>query len=152
MSRRRTAARLAGAGGVCLVLAGSTGSSALWDAVLARLASGLPGAFGAVLLALAVVLGVLAGLGGFTVLLGAWLIRRRSARLGAFVVGLGAGGGLLGLAFNLALVLLAEGDVRPFFTALFATLGGLGVALSVAGATAASPVPVRAWWRWVRRR
>lgn len=150
MSRRRLASLLGYAGGLCLVAAGSSGSAALHATILAWLASGL-GPAGQAFIALAVVLGLLAAFGGFTVILGAWLIGRGSVRTGAFLLPIGAGAGLFGLAVNLTVLILDRGDVRPFLAGAFAGLGGLGVLLAIAAATYANPVPVGKWWRRARR-
>lgn len=150
MSRRRLGAGLAATGGLCLLAAGSTGGAGLYRWLLLSVAHETPGEIGRLLVVAAIVLSVLAGFGGLTVLAGAWVIRRHSAPFGAFLVQVGAGFGLLGLVLHAARALAADEGIGLVVGSL-TTLGGLGVLLAVAGAAYANPLRIAHWWRRLRR-
>lgn len=125
----RKASQLAAAAGVLLVLANVAGGSFLLTVSDALAATYLPPDIAAPLHLLISLLLLIAGLGGLAVLLGALLYRRGAARLGNFVVDLGAGTGLLGLLLLVG-VSIASGEERGIVAWLIGP-AGLGVLLSI---------------------
>ena len=73
-------------------------------------------------------------LGGFSVIFGAYVISKNHIRLGKFIVGLGAGGGLFTLIILLILALLwGVSAFLGFLWFVTHSVGALGVLLSIYG-------------------
>ena len=77
---------------------------------------------------------IFGALGGFSVILGAFIIRGDHVRIGKIVVGLGAGMGLFTLIIMLILVVL--GGINAVLVVLWLlthSLGAIGIVLSIYG-------------------
>jgi len=70
--------------------------------------------------------------GGFSVIFGAYLFSKNHIRLGKFIVGLGAGGGLFTLIF-LVFLALSWGVLMDFLWAITHSIGAMGILLSIYG-------------------
>jgi hypothetical protein len=128
-------------GGILMISAGVVGSVGFW-ALLPQLATilGLPPEFTFLVNLVLIVLGFVAGLGGFAVVVGSLLFLTKRVRLGKFIVGLGAGMGLFGLILMLAGQTLSGTLAVTWLLAVLQTPGLLGVILSILARMMAKPV------------
>jgi hypothetical protein len=132
MAKRKNSAvfMLSVVSGLLLVVSGISGSTGVYGTVFSALALFVNDAFVlSVLWAVSLALVFLASLGGFAVMLGGYLIYRSQVMLGEFVMGLGAGVGVPGLALMLLTVVV----VRDFSSimAQYGVIGWIGIALSL---------------------
>ncbi|HLE97848.1 MAG TPA: hypothetical protein VI997_10795 [Candidatus Thermoplasmatota archaeon] len=129
------ASRLAYVAGVLLIVSGAGGGAGLVKLAVSIVLSVLgPGANRALVLGVVFVgllLAFLASLGGVTVILGGWVVRRHSRRAGAFLIALGAGVGLLGLILHAVALVWGGGSVLRWLLGVGTSLGGVGILLSV---------------------
>lgn len=121
-----------------MLLAGSSGSAGFWIFLLGLLARAVPG-LAPWLAAVGLILAVLASLGGITVLVGGWIVQHRSRRLGAFLIGVGAGAGLLGFLVHVLIVWLAGANVVAWLAGFLLSAGGLGIVLALVAQGMARP-------------
>lgn len=128
--RRRIASRAAYVGGAFLVLTGSTGAAAIITDGHEALASVAPEAAD-FLLPLLFVLMVAALLGGFSVILGGYVLHRHHRFMGKVLIWLGAGAGLVPFALNIVLLIVAGRNPLESLAATAMTLQGLGVLLAL---------------------
>lgn len=128
--------RAAYAGGFLLLLTGGTGAAALIRFGWALLHEGFP-TLGRLLAPVFLSLLILAALGGLTVLLGGYLLQRGKRRWARFLIGLGAGAGLLGLVLHLLLISLSGGNPIQEVLSIASTLHGVGLLLAVYAQTTA---------------
>ena len=120
----RTAGAIGILAGVLMILAGASGATA-WSHILsfleARLGSSAP------INMLAIVIVVIASLGGLAVIIGSALIASNHVRGGRLLMALGAGIGVIGLI--LFTIVSLEKQELPFVTGI--GLGALGLILSI---------------------
>lgn len=128
--RRRVASRAAYVGGLLLVLTGSTGAAAIIAVGHGALASVAP-EVADFLLPLFLVLMIAALLGGFSVVLGGYVLHRHHRFLGKVLIWLGAGAGLLPFALNIVLLIVTGRNPLESLAATAMTLQGLGVLLAL---------------------
>lgn len=130
ISRRRRAKVAAYTAGILMIISGTTGSTVLWRLGAGLIAQLLPVLEG-VLFWLLLAVAILAGLGGFTVLLAGWMISKGWTTQAKVLITIGVGTGILGLVGNLLLE-VARGT--PPVAALLrtgTTLSGVAVLLSI---------------------
>ena len=96
MVSSKVAALFAYIGGTLLLVAGATGSVGLLGTVIEYIIDALGGAAADVLLILLQTLHFVADLGGASVVIGGSFILNDRKRIGRFLIGLGAGVGLIG--------------------------------------------------------
>ena len=133
MVSRKTAVTVAYAGGVLLLVAGATGSTGILGRVIEYLVAHLDGATADLLSLILHILNIIAGLGGVSVILGGWLVSKKRVRTGKFVIGLGAGMGLIGFIIVLGSAFL-HGWVNAinFLIVVAQSTGWTGILLSIA--------------------
>jgi hypothetical protein len=130
--RNKVAFALGLLGGIVMIFAGVVGGVGFWT-LLPLLAAilGLPPEFALLVNLVLVVLSFIAGLGGFAVIIGSFLILANRVGLGKFIVGLGAGMGLFGFILLLAENYLSGTLAVTWLLAILQTPGFLGVVLSI---------------------
>ena len=106
---RRTASRLCYVAGILMLLSGTAGSTALVYFGYTVLSAWLP-AFGDLLAILLIIAVIIAGLGGFAVLAGGYLVSSGRRKRGTLLITLGVGTGVLSLAGNVLLTTVEGGD------------------------------------------
>lgn len=128
--RTKRARAAAYAGGAILVLTGGPGAVGLvrfgWRAV-----ESLAPVLGRALGPLFVLALLVAALGGFSVLAGAYLLGRRKRLLGKLFLRLGAGVGLLSFAIDVVLLAMAGENPLVPLVSTAATLRGVGLLLAL---------------------
>ena len=116
--------------GILLILSGTSGYIGVYGTVLSTLALFFENALVlSILRFIALILIFLASLGGFSVILGGYLIHKSRVSLGKFIIGLGAGVGIPGLLLTLFAVIVTQE-----FSAIIAQhgiMGWTGIALSL---------------------
>lgn len=116
--------------GILLIIAGTTGSVGVYGAVLSALIqSSQETIVRSVLEWIALTLVLLASLGGFSVILGGYLIYKSQMRLGKLIIGLGIGVGIPGL-----LLAVSAGIATQDFSVVIAQhgiIGWTGIALAI---------------------
>lgn len=128
--RRRRAARAAYLAGALLILTGGTGAVALVRVGWRTLNSLTPDV-GPLLAPLFLAAWIVAVLGGFSVLAGAYVLERHSRLLGKTLIGLGAGVGLLTFGLYLFVFLVSGGNVVRLFMTAGLSLQGIGILLAL---------------------
>ncbi len=116
--------------GLLMIASGSVGSTSLWRLGYTLLAAWFPFFEPLLFTALILVL-ILASFGGLTVLAGAYYIHEGRTRTPQFLITIGVGAGLLGLAFHLLLVFVEGGNPVRSLVATGTTVAGLAVLLSI---------------------
>jgi hypothetical protein len=133
--RNKTSFLLALVGGILLWIAGATGSVGIAGTITQILAS-IPelAPFVDLLNLIYYILLVLAGLGGITVVGGGWLLTIDRVGTGKFLIGIGAGMGLISLLIQIAqnVYTLGAGAALDLFMATAMTTVGAGILLSIA--------------------
>ena len=133
--RNRTPFLLALIGGILLWIAGATGSVGIAGTITQILAS-IPelAPFVDVLNLLYYILLILAGLGGITVIGGGALMTTSRVGTGKFLIGIGAGMGLISLVIQIAqnVYTLGAGVALDLFLATAMTTVGVGILISIA--------------------
>jgi len=116
--------------GILLVIAGTTGSVGVYGAVLSMLIqSSQETTIRAVLEWIALTLVLLASLGGFSVILGGYLIYKSRVKLGKLIISIGVGVGIPGL-----LLAVFAGIATQSLSSVIAQhgiIGWTGIALSI---------------------
>jgi len=134
--RNKTPFLLALIGGILLWIAGAAGSVGIAGTITEILAS-IPelAPFVDILNLIYYVLLLLAGLGGITVIGGAWLMTTARLGTGKFLIGIGAGMGLISLIIQIAqnVYTLGGGAALDLFLATAMTTTGAGIILSIIG-------------------
>lgn len=122
--------------GILLIISGTRGSIGIYGMIFSILASFVEDALIlSILGAVALTLMFLASLGGFSVILGGYLVYKSKVRLGRFIIGLGAGVGIPGLLLTLFTFI-----VRQNVSAVMAqhgVVGWTGILLSLIARTIA---------------
>lgn len=130
VSRRRRAKVAAYTAGTLMIISGTTGSTVLW-----RLGAGLVAQFvpilEGVLFWLLLAVAILAGLGGFTVLVAGWMVSKGWTTQAKVLITIGVGTGLLGLAGSLILEVARGTHPVSAILHVGSTLSGLAVLLSI---------------------
>jgi hypothetical protein len=130
---RRTAFLLALVGGVCLLIAGVSGSVGLYAMAATEITLLYPQLTTIVSIVLPI-LSFIASLGGIAVIIGGILILGVRLTTGKFLIMMGAGAGVLGIVLGLASGMAAGLTLVQSATAVFATyqlVGWIGIALSI---------------------
>ena len=132
MERRNIAALFAYVGGTLLLIAGATGSTGIIGTIIEYLIQKLGGPTVDVLLHLLQTLNFIADLGGISVIIGGTLIIKQRKRIGQFIIGLGAGMGLVGFLIFLASAFL-HGWVNAInlIIIISQSIGWIGIILSI---------------------
>ncbi|MFQ6125057.1 MAG: hypothetical protein ACE5R6_10710 [Candidatus Heimdallarchaeota archaeon] len=123
-------------GGMLLIYAGSTGSIGVFETIVEYAKNYLGETETTMLEILLIGLGVIASLGGISVLAGAYLIRKDREGTGKFIVGIGAGMGLIGLILLIVTTVMGREGLRGTYQLIagMATgTSGLGVLLTIFG-------------------
>ncbi len=131
-SRNKIAALLAYVGGTLLLVAGATGSTGIIGTILEYLIENLGGATADMASLVLQVLNVIADLGGISVIIGGSLIINQRIRTGKFLIGIGAGMGLIGFLIILVSAFL-HGWINAlnFLTTIIQSIGWIGVIISL---------------------
>lgn len=138
MTSRKIAATLAYVGGTLLLLAGATGSTGIIGAILEFLIENLGGATADLLKLILQTLNIIAGLGGISVIIGGYLITKKRARTAKFIIGLGAGMGLIGFLIILASAFLNGWvSVINLIVIMSQSIGWVGILFSIAATVTA---------------
>ena len=132
MERRNIAALFAYVGGTLLLIAGATGSTGIIGTIIEYLIENLEGPTADVLSHLLQTLNFIADLGGISVIIGGTLIIKQRKRIGQFIIGLGAGMGLVGFLIFLASAFL-HGWVNAInlIIIISQSIGWIGIILSI---------------------
>lgn len=132
MERRNIAALFAYVGGTLLLIAGATGSTGIIGTIIEYLIENLGGPTADVLSHLLQTLNFIADLGGISVIIGGTLIIKQRKRIGQFIIGLGAGMGLVGFLIFLASAFL-HGWVNAInlIIIISQSIGWIGIILSI---------------------
>lgn len=123
-------------GGILLIYAGSTGSIGVFETIVNYAKNYLGSTETTILEILLIGLGIIASLGGISVLSGAYLIRKERKGTGKFIIGIGVGMGLIGLILLVATTLMGrEGLSGTYQLIAGMAIGasGLGVLLTIFG-------------------
>jgi hypothetical protein len=138
MTSRKIAATLAYTGGTLLLLAGATGSTGIIGAILEFLIENLGGATADLLTLILQALNIIAGLGGISVIIGGYLITKKRARTAKFIIGLGAGMGLIGFLIILASAFLNGWvSVINLIVIISQSIGWIGILFAIAATVTA---------------
>ncbi|MFW9911571.1 MAG: hypothetical protein ACFFEU_03815 [Candidatus Thorarchaeota archaeon] len=139
--RNRTPFLLALIGGILLWIAGATGSVGIAGTITQILAS-IPelAPFVDILNLIYYILLILAGLGGITVIGGGALMTTNRVGTGKFLIGIGAGMGLVSLIIQIAqnVYTFGAGVALDLFLATAMTTVGVGILISIAARRLAS--------------
>lgn len=132
MGSSKSATVLAFIAGVLLIVAGATGSVGIVGTVLEYLIDHLGGPTTDMLSIVFHLLNFVASLGGVSVIVGGILIYIERKRLGKFIIGIGAGMGLIGFLIVIGSA-LSHGWVHTmtFLLLISQSLGWIGVILSI---------------------
>lgn len=123
-------------GGILLIYAGSTGSIGVFETIVDYAKNYLGSTETTILEILLIGLGIIASLGGISVLVGAYLIRNERKGTGKLIVGIGAGMGLIGLILLIATTVMGREGLSGTYQLIagMATgASGLGVLLTIFG-------------------
>ena len=133
MVSSKLVALLAYVGGVLLLVAGATGSAGIVGTVIEYLIAHLGGATADFLSIVLQVLNFVADLGGVAVIIGGSFILTERKQIGRFIIGLGAGMGLIGFLLILASAFL-HGWVNAiaFLLTITQSVGWIGVIFAIA--------------------
>jgi len=132
MKSRKIAALFAYLGGTLLLIAGATGSTGIVGTIIEYLIENLGGATADLLSLILQALTFVADLGGISVIIGGSLIINQRPRIGKFIIGIGAGMGLVGFLIILALAFLHGWiNVINFITIISQSIGWIGIILSI---------------------
>jgi len=133
MESRKIAALLAYVGGTLLLIAGATGSTGIIGTIIEYLIENLGGATADLLSLILQALNFIADLGGISVIIGGSFIINQRFRIGKFIIGIGAGMGLIGFLIILASAFL-HGWINAInlITTISQSIGWIGVMLSIA--------------------
>jgi len=133
MVSSKVAALLAYIGGTLLLLAGATGSTGIIGTIIDYLIQNLGDATADPLSLILQALNFIADLGGISVIIGASFIINQRPRIGKFIIGIGAGMGLIGFLIILASAFL-HGWINAInlITTISQSIGWIGVILSIA--------------------
>ena len=132
MKSRKIAALLAYLGGTLLLIAGATGSTGIVGTIIEYLIENLGGATADLLSLILQALTFVADLGGISVIIGGSLIINQRPRIGKFIIGIGAGMGLVGFLIILASAFLHGWiNVINFITIISQSIGWIGIILSI---------------------
>ena len=116
--------------GILLVVSGTQGSAGIYGSLIQALASGIEDPIIlTVLKIILLLLFLLASLGGFSVIIGGYLIYRLKVRLGRFIIGIGTGIGIPGLLFSI-LISATSGTISEM-VAQYSIIGWAGILLSI---------------------
>jgi hypothetical protein len=139
--RNRTPFLLALIGGILLWIAGATGSVGIAGTITQIIAS-IPelAPFVDILNLIYYILLILAGLGGITVIGGGALMTTNRVGTGKFLIGIGAGMGLISLIIQIAqnIYTFGAGVALDLFLATAMTTVGAGILISIAARRLAS--------------
>jgi len=133
MERRNIAALFAYVGGTLLLIAGAIGSTGIIGTIIEYLIENLGGPTADVLSLILQALNLVADLGGASVIIGGSFIITQRIRIGKFLIGLGAGMGLIGFMIILASAFI-QGWVNAinFVVIISQSIGWIGIILSIA--------------------
>lgn len=126
------ASKFAILGGILLLAAGASGSATFFVGAITLGADYFPDFLRPALAALASVLRFVAALGGISVVVGGFLAARHAPRLlCSILITLGAGVGLVGFAFHVAMLLAQGQGLFPILAGFAAGLAGIGALLAL---------------------
>jgi len=132
MVSSKVAALLAYIGGTLLLLAGATGSVGIVGTVIEYMIENLGGATADFLSMVLQVLNFVADLGGVAVIIGGSFVLTERKRTGRFIIGLGAGMGLIGFLLILASALLhGWANAIDFLLIISQSVGWIGVIFAI---------------------
>ena len=132
MKSRKMAAIFAYVGGTLLLIAGATGSTGIIGTIIEYLIENLGGATADLLSLILQALNFIADLGGISVIIGGSFIINKRTRIGKFIIGIGAGMGLVGFLIILASAFLQGWiNVINFVTIISQSIGWIGIILSI---------------------
>ena len=117
-------------GGLLMLIASIIGSAAFF-ALVFGIASDLLGPEAALILSIVLtIFAIIAGLGGVAVIIGVIFVVKDKIGLGKFIIGLGAGMGLIGLIIFIATSIMA-GPLAIVWALINGSYGLLGVLLTI---------------------
>ena len=117
-------------GGILMIIASIVGSVAFF-ALVFGIASDLLGSEAAFVLSIILtIFAIIAGLGGVAVIIGVILVIKDKIGLGKFIIGLGAGLGLIGLVIFVITSFMA-GPLAIIYALINGSYGFLGVLLTI---------------------
>jgi len=129
----KSAVILAFVGGALLIIAGVTGSVGVVGKAIEYLIDQLGGPTADILSIVLQALNFIADLGGVAVIFGGALIYTGRKRVAKFIIGIGAGMGLIGFLIILISALFhGWAYTLPFLFIIFQSLGWIGAILSIA--------------------
>ena len=132
MKSRKMAAIFAYVGGTLLLIAGATGSTGIIGTIIEYLIENLGGATANLLSLILQTLNFIADLGGISVIIGGLFIINQRTRIGKFIIGIGAGMGLVGFLIILASAFIHGWiNIINFVTIIAQSIGWIGIILSI---------------------
>jgi len=132
MKSRKMAAIFAYVGGIFLLIAGATGSTGIIGTIIEYLIENLGGAIANLLSLILHALNFIADLGGISVIIGGLFIINQRTRIGKFIIGIGAGMGLVGFLIILASAFLHGWiNIINFVIIIAQSIGWIGIILSI---------------------
>ncbi len=123
-------------GGILMCYAGVTGSIGIFETIVDYAKVHLGSTEATILELLIVVLGVIASLGGLSVLAGAYMVKKGRKGTGKFIVGIGTGMGLIGLILLIITTIMGSDGLTGTYlliSGMASGASGLGVLLSIFG-------------------
>jgi len=132
MVSSKVAALMAYIGGTLLLLAGATGSVGIVGTIIEYMIENLGGTTANFLSMVLQVLNFVADLGGVAVIIGGSFVLTERKRTGRFIIGLGAGMGLIGFLLILASALLhGWASAIDFLLIISQSVGWIGVIFAI---------------------
>jgi hypothetical protein len=132
MVSSKVAALMAYIGGTLLLLAGATGSVGIVGTIIEYMIENLGGVTANFLSMVLQVLNFVADLGGVAVIIGGSFVLTERKRTGRFIIGLGAGMGLIGFLLILASALLhGWANAIDFLFIISQSVGWIGVIFAI---------------------
>ena len=123
-------------GGILMIYAGVSGSIGIFETLIEYAKDHLGPTETSILEILLIILGIIASLGGFSVLAGVYFIKKGRKGTGKFIIGIGAGMGLIGLILLLITTVIGGAGLTGAYQLLAAMAtgaSGLGVLLTILG-------------------
>ncbi|MFX0071214.1 MAG: hypothetical protein ACFFAO_09005 [Candidatus Hermodarchaeota archaeon] len=118
-------------GGLLMLLAGIVGSATFFATVFAIVSKQLGAEAALLLTIILIIFSIVAMGGGISVIIGAILVAKDKIKLGKFIIGLGAGMGLIGLIVFLITSILAGTLISVTLGLINGSYGFIGVILTI---------------------
>lgn len=129
-ARNRIAGNIAIVAGILLLIGGSIGSLGFWEIAFDFAENIFPSQYKEILRLIFEILVLLALLGGITVMLGGYLIKKDRTIIGKFLISIGAGIGIISFLISL-IISYFQGSSAELIHWASTSLSGIGIVLSI---------------------